>query len=106
MFPYAENSPALFNKEGCYFPVSSPVALDLFYPISSVALWKTAQRWVAVPETAVNENCKTLLVEHEVRAAKNLGAPSPTSNPVSGEETLQANFSRLVPGGPYPRHCF
>lgn len=69
MFPESERCPACFAQHQVRFSVALSVAVQLRHPVLRIPLRRRRMLRASVPEAAVNEDCNSLLREHDVSPA-------------------------------------
>ena len=80
MLPNTEDPPAAQAEQLANGQVALFVACDFEFPVLAAAAWNPAMPTTAMPEAAINEDCKTGVAKNEIGVAGKWLVPAPTSD--------------------------
>lgn len=108
VFPNSNDIEITGGERGRYLCSPYPVALELGAPIIAIGPRKrTSTDRATVPETAINEHCKTDAPEYKVRRPREVGGVQlPTGHSTADERSPQPPLGRTVAGRAHRPHSF
>lgn len=97
--PNDSNAPALVSQRRGCLHVPLGIASKLFGPESGIAGWRGRESAIRVlmPEAAMHENCRIVLLQQKVRLARQVLGVEPETEPEGMEFATQAHFRACIP---------